>query len=131
MVSGILMKADGTVQLREVRDELDAWYTMLGCSLIETVQLYLRPSEHRFTVICDEEGLLNGNDTPMIFGREKGEPSEYPIIVGNVFICNTRGDEFADLTTQDASDVINAIRMVKREDGSLRPVIVGAHRFQH
>lgn len=131
MVSGILMKADGTVQFREVRDELEEWYTLLGCELIEVAQIFIGDHAVKFTVICDGEGLLNGNDTPMVFGAEKKGCEEYPIIVGNIFICKSnRNGEFESLSKEDASVIFNNIHQC--EDGTEKkshPVITGAHYF--
>lgn len=129
MVSGILLKTDGTVQLREVRDELDEWYTLLGCSLIQVSQFYVGTYPQKFTVICDEEGLINGNDTPVVYGAEKGEKAMHSMYVGNVFICKSnRNGEFVSLTKEDASFIIANTRVYESGFGK-HAVLTGAHLF--
>lgn len=127
MVSGLLLLSDGTMHLRSVEDELNEWYTLLGCSMIETVSIRVKRCPGVFTVICDEEGRLNGNDTPMIYSEPDADKVMHPLIVGNCFICKTSPDgEFISLTTEDASALMNCIRAAEGVVGSVRPILTDA-----
>lgn len=83
-ITGVLI-ADGKATIVEVDDDLDSYYKLLDCDLIDIVTR--RIGGKYYDIICDEEGLLK--DDPAV-----GMVNEFDgrvMLVGRLFICQHDG----------------------------------------
>ena len=83
-ITGILINIEAsTAKIVTIDDTLEAYYSALNCSCIDIVERTIGESEKRFTIVCDDEGLLK--TTPCI-----SAVSVFcePMLVGNLFITD-------------------------------------------
>lgn len=83
-ITGVLI-ADGKATVTEVDDDLDAYYKLLDCEMIDIVTR--RIGGKYYDIICDEEGLFK--DDPAV-----GMVNEFDgrvMLVGRLFICQHDG----------------------------------------
>lgn len=79
----------------EVEPTLQSYYKLLGCDLIDIVSITFNGKS--YDVICDDEALLK--QPPLSFSVISKEG--YPMIAGNILICNSEGEYETALTTED------------------------------
>lgn len=90
------------VEVKEIENELEAYYRELGCDLIE-----IHPIEicgKTFLAVMDEEGLINGRECTVAV-----RSTMTPLFFGSVLICNEDGPELASLNSDDVGLVKSAI----------------------
>lgn len=81
-------------------NDLDTIYKILECDCIDIVTRMI--GAKAFAIVCDDEELLNANPVPSAVDA-KG----YPMLVGNIFICNRNGPELASLSNEDIDHIVN------------------------
>lgn len=79
-IMGFYLGKDGTARFMRMRDELNAYYMLLGCDLIEMPCRTI--GGLAYNIICDEGGKLKDDKIPTVFGVD-GKP----MIYGSVFLC--------------------------------------------
>lgn len=95
MIHGIWIH-DGKLEERDVDGELETYYDILGCRLIDIVSR--RIGTKQFDIVCDDEGLFN-NEAPISMIHEN---AMVPMLVGSLFICNS--DKKGKLVSLSESD---------------------------
>ncbi len=86
----------------DIVDSLDTYYDLLDCDCIDIVQRTI--GGKRFDIICDDEGLLNGN--PKISAiNNLGQP----MLVGNLIICHSEYGEMVGLEDEDVQHLKGCI----------------------
>lgn len=90
------------VEVKEIENELEAYYKELDCDLIE-----IHPIEicgKTFLAVMDEEGLINGRACTVVRFATRT-----PMFFGSVMICNEDGPELASLKGDDVGMVKSAV----------------------
>ena len=103
-----LNPADKDVQTLEVPHEIDEWYKILGCELVEMPVRYIngRP----FTIICDEEGAYR-KDCRISAIDSCGKV----MLVGPLLICKEdKQSDCGQITELTDSDIAFIKRHVRR-----------------
>ena len=96
-----------------VEDDLEAFYKVLGCEIIDIVNR--RIGDGRYSVICDDEGLYN-DPTPSAIS-ESGDR----MFVGRLLIAAAEPNDDGDLMPLTDSEVqrlltlVCPVRMCKQE----------------
>lgn len=88
-----LCKQNGTTELREVDNSLEALQEVVG-GYIETLTI-----RNGLVMVCNEEGKLNGSKPNRFV---KGD-----LIYGDFFFCGTDGEDFCDVPA-DVVPVLDA-----------------------
>lgn len=97
--------ADGKPKcdLMEVEDELQTYYDLLDCDLIDIASVKIEGK--RFEVVCDDEGKLK-DDPQLSFMSAEGRYT----ICGNIFVCAVQSDgELRSLTESEVNIVRSRI----------------------
>ena len=81
--------ANGQPRLRTIKDELGEYQRLVG-GHIEVVTLM---PDKGLVMICNEDGKLLGLEKNFIWGT----PPFHDVIVGDVIICGTDGEDFTDI----------------------------------
>ena len=95
-IKGFFIGVEGVAELREIEDELSAYYSLLGCSYIEAPQRLVGGVP--VLIICDEEARLKDplpEETAIGTNCFGGHVCES--ILGNCFLCASDGENFASL----------------------------------
>lgn len=102
-------------------NDLDTIYKILECDCIDPliIDIVTRTiGTKAFTIVCDNNGLLNANPVPSAVDA-KG----YPMLVGNIFICNRNGPELTSLSNEDIDHIVNHNVAFMVRDGFMFPII--------
>lgn len=87
---------DENVRVMEINDELDEYYKLLNCSMIDIVSRKI--GGKWFDIVCDDEGLLK--DDPKISAiNDMGEP----MLVGNLIFLHNDG--YGEMVGLDDADI--------------------------
>lgn len=99
-ITGVLV-ADGKATVVDVDDDLDAYYKLLDCELIDIVTR--RIGGKYYDIICDEEGLFKDDPAVGMVNEFDGKV----MIVGRLFICqhDGRGNQ-KSLSQTEIDDVL-------------------------
>ena len=114
----------GHYQMTDVKDELDDFYSKLGCSCIDIVNLKIGGKS--FDVMCDDEGLFRENP------RVSAATSDgYAVLVGNLMFFHH--DSQGELLGIDDSEIVHILKNVAwakapDEDGGY-PVVINCKQF--
>lgn len=101
-VRGILINTiTNVVSIETLDGTLDGYYNALNCSCFDVVSRIIGGKE--FTIYCDDEGLLKERPIISAIGWNGN-----PMLVGNLFICNTDHDGYAVSLSSDD------IRLIQR-----------------
>ena len=106
-ITGILINPqEGIAAPVTMEDSLNAYYTALDCSCIDIVDRTIGRSKKRFSIVCDDEGLLK--DDPYISAiSAKFEP----MLVGSLFVvsCDYESGELESLSEQELEYVLDHV----------------------
>ena len=106
-ITGVLIDTvSNTAEVVTLDDTLEAYYSALNCSCIDIVERTIGKSEKRFTIVCDDEGLLK--TTPCISAvSDLWEP----MLVGNLFVTDLEHDtgDLASLSEHELEYVLDHI----------------------
>lgn len=116
MIKGILVTTAGEIKPAELDGSLESFYKTLECDIITcTIR---RIGKKEYNVICDDEGLLKGN--PKVTAVTK---MYNPALVGNLFICNSDGEDWTSLTDDEIHEIMqNTITVF--DEGKFREAVV-------
>jgi hypothetical protein len=112
MITGILVEA-AKASVVEISDELESYYKLLDCSLIEFTERKIltgKPTEDKdeknFNIVCDEEGLLKPD--PKISAIDiYGNPE----LVGKLFITGlAKNGNLTSLSKEEQDRVLRGCR---------------------
>lgn len=106
-ITGVLLDVNTQrVKPVTVNDDLQEYYKILGCDLIEIVARKI--AGRTFLIVCDEEGTLK--EKPVISGLDTGF---HPALVGSLFICKPGEDgELGSLETEDVYFIKDFIQRI-------------------
>ena len=104
-ITGVLI-ADGQATVTEVDDDLDAYYKLLDCEIIDIVTRQI--GGKYFDVICDEEGLFKDDPAVGMINQHDG----HLMLVGRLFICqhDGRGNQ-KSLSQTEIDKVLGSFRL--------------------
>ena len=111
-ITGVLVRKD-KASIVSVADELEEYYKLLGCSLIEIVDRRIAPDHTKklFSIVCDEEGLCK-NEPRISAISSFGEID----LVGDLFITGaSKNGHLTSLEADDADEILKACRMIPTE----------------
>lgn len=105
-IKGVLIDVENNIaESREIERNLDTYYKVLNCDLIQIVNMSINGKY--FDIICDEEGTFK--ESPKISAID----SNYqPMLVGNLFICNTRNGNEISLSEEEIDHVLECVRLL-------------------
>ena len=86
----------------EIPADLSGYYEAIDCDCIDIVTRTINGKP--FTIICDDEGLLKENPVPSAIDK-----NENTMLVGNIFVCNSDGENLASLSEEEAKFVIDNV----------------------
>lgn len=89
----------------EIEDDLKTFYKMIHCRSIDIIDR--KVDGKRFSIICDEEGLLDGKEISAI------DKLGNPMLVGNLIFLSQDIDENGELLSlakEDAMHILNSIK---------------------
>lgn len=92
----------GTVEVMDIEDELQTYYDLIGCDLIDIVSR--RIGGKVYSIVCDDEGALI--DKPKVSAWDE---DMMPRLFGNLVITNRDGPELASLTAEDVDRILNKV----------------------
>lgn len=92
-IKGVLIDTvNGTVEVREIRKDLESYYGMLDCRCIDIARRTI--SGKPFEIICDDEGALVDNPLPSAIS-----PYGSVMLYGNLFVVRFDGKEDVESLT--------------------------------
>ena len=94
--------------VKEIENDLDTFYELIGCDIIEAPTRKI--GNNYYDIICDEEGKLKDNKVSAI--SDSGE-----VLVGNLIICKSKGEEFVGLEEKEVNEVVRNISRTAGENG--------------
>ena len=98
---GVLVDVEkGTIAKVDITDSLEEFYRVLNCRCIDAPDRQI--GKLRCTIICDDEGLLK--DSPRVAAVDS---AIHPMLVGNLFVCSAKGENFASLSDEDCDYILN------------------------
>ena len=106
-ITGILINPEnGTAAPITLEDSLSSFYASLDCTCIDIVDRTIGRSKKRFSIVCDDEGLLKA--APCI--SAVSDLCE-PMLVGSLFIADFDHDtgDLASLSEQEQEYVLDHI----------------------
>lgn len=89
----LLKKVNEKPVITDIPNELQSFQDLVG-GYIEVV----RTGIGNTIMVCDEEGKINQKPVNFITSHE--------VIVGDVCFCSTGGEDFADITEEQANEII-------------------------
>lgn len=90
-------------KLLVIENELEQMQTLVG-GYIETVPIYCG-ADNSLVVVCDEEGKLKHREANIVLKRADW----LDVVVGSIFAAKVTGDDFADLTRDEAVLLMNTL----------------------
>lgn len=104
-IHGVLIDAiTKTAMVKDVDDELDAYYELLGCHTIDIVSRKI--GGKYFDIICDDEGLFSEDIVVTMIDKQMN-----PMLVGNLFICSHDGEgNTIGISEEDISTIVRSFR---------------------
>ena len=105
-IKGVLIDVENDkAEVVEFEPELEEYYRLLDCTLIERTVRKIGNSPKRFTFICDEEGMLKANPVISAVNRDMSDA-----LFGNIMVVKGLG---AGLTDEEAEYVLSNVRKVR------------------
>lgn len=108
----LIINEAGSIQYRDVLDELDMFRELIGCEVID-IRLWWIGS-HRFGFVIDDDGRLKKRK-PTVFG-----PNADPVFVGTVLVFGLKasedGTDFCSLTEQEEKLLENCMATFAIDD---------------
>ena len=105
------------VKFKEIEDNLDVFYDIIGCDTIDIVTRTINGAGYE--IICDDEGLLKAGPVVTAVSRD-GRPQ----LVGGLIVAKYGGNgELAGLAPEDVLRLSNAIQYTIQKN-KLQPVII-------
>lgn len=92
----------GTVKVMDIEDELQTYYDLIGCDLIEIVDR--RIGGKVYSIVCDEEGIFAEDAKVSAWDNEM-----VVAFFGNLVITNRNGPELASLTAEDVDRILGKV----------------------
>ena len=106
-ITGILINPEnGTAAPITLEDSLSSFYTALDCTCIDIVDRTIGRSKKRFSIVCDDEGLLKA---PIRISAIS--PRFEPMLVGSLFVvsCDYETGELESLTEAELQYVLDHV----------------------
>lgn len=100
-----------------VKPSLETYYKMLDCSTIDIVRITFNGKD--YDVICDDEALLK--QPPHSFSVISKEG--YPMIAGNILICNSKDGYETTLTPEDVVRLVLSICWTEQNNETTAAII--------
>lgn len=93
-------------QVREIENDLDTYYDIIGCRCIDIPQRKI--GNHYYDIIVDDEGLLQSD--PIISAVDK---TGSPMLVGTLIVCQSNEEgETIGLTDEEIEEVRKNVHKV-------------------
>ena len=99
----MLYVREDSATFEKVEPSLQNYYKLLNCDCIDIVNIAI--GGKKFDVICDNEALLK--QPPLSFSVISSEG--YPMVAGNILVCNSEDGYETDLTGVDVMKLLPAI----------------------
>lgn len=112
------------IEVVHIKDDLDEFYRLLRCNTIDIAQRKIGPGTYE--VICDDNGLLKGDQRPSAFSKT-GDVQ----FVGNLLVCKYGGaGELAGLDADDIHNLMQNCRYLYNViNGSRRPILFNVEYY--
>ena len=108
-----------TVEDVEVKDDLDAFYEKLNCSMVEITSLMI--GGVWYDIMCDEEGLLKNQPIVSAVQLETLDP----MLVGNLMFFNYDGrGNLVSLDDTDIERIKDNIVIAFDRNGGISPCVL-------
>lgn len=102
---GVLVKPkECSVIKTEIPADLSGYYEAIDCDCIDIVTRTINGKS--FAIICDDEGLLKEKPAPSAIDKDGNT-----MLVGNIFVCNSDGENLASLSEEEAEFIIDNARL--------------------
>ena len=90
----------------DIVDDLNVYYNMLNCRIVEMPERRIGPFNRYFNTICDEEGLLKEDPKPSAV-----DDNGKPVLFGNLLITNVNDDgDVCGLSVEDCEYIVQFIQ---------------------
>ena len=106
-ITGILINPmEGFAAPVTMEDSLSSFYSALDCSCIDIVDRTIGRSKKRFSIVCDDEGLLKDD-----FYISAISAQFEPMLVGSLFVvsCDYETGELESLSEQELEYVLDHV----------------------
>ena len=110
-IVGVLVDVEKEILgILEIPNNLDTFYKVLNCNLIDIVTRRIGDSKKVYDIICDDEGLLK--EPHKISAVDSMGNAQ---LVGNIFITGTADAEgnLTSLPMDEANYILNKIQLTK------------------
>ena len=120
-ITGMLFDVnEETFEQVTINDDLESYYDILNCRLIDIAHRYFGSQEYPLTIVCDDEGLFT--ESPKVSARDR---DLNPQFVGNLFICQeNEWGELISLTNKECEYLKGLIGTCYNIDKDTREVFV-------